>query len=80
MTILALSAKDQEFLYQPKTAHAVSKTSAGKIRDALNNAGYKTTPDSVWYIHEVNEYDNAFYYAEYQRFTLHKNGRITETR
>lgn len=73
MIVVAKSKKDHEFLYVPKTAHSVPKSSAKKICDALNKCGYKLTHDEVWYIHEVGPYDDAYYYADMQSFSIRKN-------
>lgn len=77
MTIVAKSKKGHEFLYNPKTAHKVSKASAKDICKALNDYKFEIydDDDEVWFIHEVDQYDNAFQYAEWQAFTR-RNGAI----
>lgn len=77
MKILAISAKGQEFLYKPSTAHKVSERSGKKIMDALNKARYGLKENEVWHLHEVGSYDNAYAYATYQEFTIYK-GNIRE--
>ena len=57
-------------------AHKVAEAKAQKVADALNGINYKLDDKHVWYVHDVDQYDNAFYYAESQRFTYGKNGTI----
>ena len=78
MIVLAKSLAGQEFLYSAKSAHAVPKTSARKIMDALNKARYDLAEGQVWHLHEVGEYDDAEWYGERQRFSIRK-GVIYET-
>ena len=74
MLVLALSKVGAEYSYLPKTARQVSKASAQKICDVANEykflfncyAGYH------WHIHEVDRYDIAYDYAQYQKFTIRK--------
>lgn len=78
MFILAISKKGAEFAYNARTAHKVSKASAEKIKTVLNKLRYKLTrDDQVWFVHEVDQYDQAYDFAEYQRFTIYK-GMIKE--
>lgn len=79
MIVLAKSIKGHEFIYSPKSAHGVPKSSARKIMDALNRAGYDLKDDQVWHIHEVGSYDDASFYAGHQKFSIRK-GNIYETR
>lgn len=72
MLVLAISAKDHEYLYNARTAHAVSKASAEKIRDALNAAGYMLKPGQVWHIHDVAEWEAAGIYAGGQSFKKYR--------
>ena len=74
MLVLAMSKKDSEYLYIARTACKVSKASAKTICDILNKCqfAYSKHPGSVWYIHEVDKYDTAFDYAQYQKFTIRK--------
>ena len=72
MLVVAMSCKDHEFLYKPSTAHKVSKASAQKICDILNQYKYRLVGNSVWHIHEVGMYEDAYDYAQYQRFTIRK--------
>lgn len=77
MLVLAMSKKGSEFLYNPKTACKVSKASAKTICDIVNKCqfAYSKYPGSVWQIHEVDKYDTAFDYAQYQKFTI-RNGIV----
>ena len=77
MKILAISAKGQEFLYKPSTAHNVSERSGKAIMDALNKARYGLKENEVWHLHEVSSYDNAYAFANYQEFSIYK-GNIRE--
>lgn len=79
MKIIAVSIKDQEYLYKPSTAHKVSNRSGKAIMDALNKARYGLKENEVWHLHEVDRYDNAYAYATYQEFTVYK-GKIMERR
>lgn len=74
MLVLAMSKKDSEYLYIANTACKVSKASAKTICEILNKCqfAYSKYPGSVWYIHEVDKYDTAFDYAQYQKFTIRK--------
>ena len=68
MLVVAKSLKGQEFLYNARSSHAVPKTSAKKICQALNDIRYELKDDEVWHVHEVDQYDIAFLYAEGQKF------------
>lgn len=78
MLVLAMSAKGHEFMYDAKTARKVSKASAQKICDIVNEHKflYSCHPGCVWHIHEVDKYDRAFDYAQFQSFTI-RNGIVT---
>ena len=79
MIVLAKSCAGQEYLYSAKSAHAVPKSSARKIMDALNKARFDLREGEVWHLHETGTYDDATYYAETQKFSIRK-GAIYETR
>lgn len=79
MKVLAVSAMGQEFFYNVTTAHAVSDRSAETIRDALNRVKYKLKENQTWFIHEVDKYDRAFDFAQFQKFTIRK-GTIKDIR
>lgn len=74
MLIIAKAVKGKEFLYNARTAHQVSKASAQKICEIVNQFKYLlgSNNNEVWHVYEVNEYDKAFYYAQYQKFTIRK--------
>ena len=72
MKILAISQKGHEFLYNPKTAHRVPERSATTIRDICNEHGYQLKEGQVWHIHEIDQYDTAYDYAQRQRFSIRK--------
>ena len=75
MMILAISVQGKEFLYNPKTAHAVSKT----IKIILNKMSWRLKENETWFIHDIDEYSTAYDYAETQKFTIRK-GLVTERR
>lgn len=78
MKIVAIAEKGREFIYITRTAHKVNAAKAARIVELLNAAKYKL-PDAektTWFIYDVDRYDNAFYYAEGQSFTLGKRGLI----
>ena len=72
MFILAKSVKGHEFLYTASTAHEVSKASAKKIESIVNLANYKLKDNETWFIHEVDKYDTAYDYAQFQKFRIRK--------
>ena len=73
-TILAKTTPGAEFVYNAKSAHRVNKAKADKIADLLNRAKYKLKDGEIWYRYEVDHYDIAYNYAEYQQFTFGKTG------
>ena len=76
MKVIAKSVKGREFLYKADTARKVSNRSAETILKVLNEMKWRLNDDEVWYIHEVDEYDNAYYYAQRQAFTI-RNGIVS---
>ena len=72
MIVLAKSVRGAEFMYNPKSAHRVSKASADKIAAALNNAGYQLQDGEIWYRHDIDQYTTAYDYASYQMFKVYK--------
>ncbi len=74
MKILAKTHKGAEFMYNACSAHAVSERSAGKILEIINAHNYKINPEKgeTWHIYDVDQYDNAFYYAQSQKFTIRR--------
>lgn len=79
MKILAKTRIGAEFLYNARTAHAVSERSAKKILEIVNKHNFRLDPakNETWHLYDVDQYDNAFYYAMDQRFTI-RNGIVTE--
>ena len=77
MFVVAKSLKGKEFFYVASSAHAVPKTSAKKICDDLNSVNYDLNEKYVWHVHEVDQYDNAFYYAEHQKFA-YRNHKLVK--
>lgn len=77
MTIVAKAKKGQEFLYNPRSAHKVSKSSAQWIADGLNAAGYQLNAGEIWHIFDIDRYDTAYLYAISQDFRRY-NGNIRE--
>lgn len=76
MKIVAQAVKGHEYFYKATTAHKVPEKNAQKVADALNEIKYKLSDGCVWHVFDVGMYDNAYYYAEGQRFTYGKNGTI----
>lgn len=76
MLVIALSVKNHEYMYNPKTSHKVNPKKADKIVDLLNGINYmiKDPEKETWYIHNVDNYDLASEYAMYQSFTYGKTG------
>ena len=72
MLILAISVKDREYLYKANTAHAVSKNSAQKICDIVNECKYQLKPGEIWHIHEIDNYCVAYDYAMRQEFKIRR--------
>ena len=76
MLVIAKSVKGKEFLYNAESARKVSKRSASAILSVLNEMKWRLSDNEVWHIHEVDEYDNAYYYAQRQAFTI-RNGIVS---
>lgn len=72
MLCIARSIKGQEYLYNARSAHKVSKASAQTIADALNEHGYGLKDGETWYIHEIDQYCTAYDYAMSQGFRVYK--------
>ena len=72
MLVIAKSVKGKEFLYKAETARKVSARSANTILSVLNEMKWRLSENEVWHIHEVDQYDNAYYYAQRQAFTIRK--------
>ena len=76
MKVIAKSIKGKEYFYKPETARKVSNRSAVTILNVLNEMKWRLEENEVWHIHEVDQYDNAYYYAQRQAFTI-RNGIVT---
>ena len=78
MKILARTTPGREFMYSARSAHKVSARSADKICAIVNE--YKhllgTPAGECWHVYDVDQYDAAFQYAQYQAFTI-RNGIVT---
>ena len=74
MYILAMSKKGQEYIYKPSTARKVSAASKEKICNICNEYQFLYTchPGYIWHVHQVDQYDTAFEYAQFQKFTIRK--------
>ena len=70
MKIVAISVQGQEFLYKARTSHRVSERSSETICELLNKVRYQLGNGEVWFIHEIDRYDNAYDFALNQKFTL----------
>lgn len=75
MLVLAISTKGHEFFYDARTAHKVSKAAAEKIRDICNEYKFRLKDGETWFLHEVDQYDTAYEYAQFQKFTI-RNGIV----
>ena len=77
MIILAISPKNQHFIYDATTAMQVSKKSADTILKIVNDYNFMldNRPGCEWYKYEINEYDKGFCYAQTQKFTI-RNGIV----
>ena len=74
MKIIAKTIKGKEFMYYPKTARKVSERSAETILKAVNQHKFllDTKENEIWHIYEIDKYDQAYIFAQYQAFTIRK--------
>ena len=72
MTILAKTRAGKEFLYNAASARKVSKASAQKICDIVNENGFLLKDGELWHIYNIDKYDTAYNYANFQSFTIRK--------
>ena len=74
MYIIAKTIKGREFMYNPKTARRVSARSAKTILEVVNRYSFllDTERGEIWHIYEVDKYDIAYDYAQFQAFTIRK--------
>lgn len=80
MKVLAITRNEQEFIYNAKSAHRVAQNKAKYVLDVLNKYRYLLKDDSEkWFIYDVDEYDKAYAYSAYHRFSVSKNGIVKDT-
>lgn len=72
MLVVAKSKAGAEFLYDALSAHKVSKASAQKIADVLNDVKYCLKEGETWFVHEVWPMDRAYAYGEIQGFSIYR--------
>ena len=72
MLVIAKTYKGKEYIYSEKTSHAVSANSAEKILNVLNTVRWNLNDGQIWHIYDVDVWDNAFSYAQCQKFTIRK--------
>lgn len=78
MIIVALTREGSEYTYNRFSAHKVSKASAEKIRNALNENRYRIiAPDMKWHVYEIDKYSPAYDIGRNQSFTI-RNGYLYE--
>lgn len=78
MKVIAKAKIGSEFIYNAASARKVSERSAQKILAVVNEMKWRLNDGETWHIYDVDEYDNAFYYAQRQAFTIRK-GIVTAT-
>ena len=78
MKIIAKTRAGQEFLYDAMSARRVSARSADYICKVVNEYKFLlgTDPAECWHVYEIDQYDKAYYYSCFQRFTV-RNGIVT---
>lgn len=72
MKVIAKSCKGHEQFYISKSAHSVSARSLDYVLRVLNECKYNLADNEVWYVHEIDRYDNAYDLAMVQKFTVYK--------
>ena len=77
--VIAKTYAGKEYLYNYRTAHKVSAASAEKILAVLNEYKFRLKDGEMWHIYDVCQYDSAYDYAQYQKFTIRK-GIVKEVR
>lgn len=70
--IIAKTIKGKEFFYNANSAYKVSANSAEKILTVLNSVRWNLSDNQVWHIYDIDEFDNAYTVARYQKFTIRK--------
>lgn len=72
MKVIAKTIKGREFMYNPRSARKVSERSALKILSIVNEYKWNLKDGEIWHLYDVDQYDAAFDYAQYQSFTIRK--------
>ena len=78
-TALVKALGGKEYIYQPSSAHGVSKASAQVICDALNKIRHDLKAGQVWRVITFDQYDSAFDIAACYKFVI-RGGYLRETR
>ena len=73
MFIVAITNKGREYAYNYTTAHKVSKASAYRICDCLNENRFHLKENQVWYVYDIDQYDMAYDFASNQEFRVYKD-------
>ena len=68
MKIVAKTIDGKEFIYSAHSAHRAPAKRIKEVLEILNENRYKLKDGEKWWIYEVDQYDDAFYYSENQRF------------
>ncbi len=76
MKILAKTIAGNEFIYSASSAHKVNAKNAEKIASCLNQVGFLLKGDEIWHVYEVEDWENAYLYAETQSFYFTKSGSL----
>jgi len=79
MKVIAKSAEGHEYYYSASSAHKAPVKRVNEICKALNLVRYQLKDGEVWYVHDVDEYDAAYDYAQFQSFGFNK-GNLVERR
>ena len=72
MKVIAKTRKGSEYCYNAASARKVSERSAQRILDIVNEMKWRLNDGEIWHIYDVNQYDRAYDYAQYQSFTIRK--------
>lgn len=76
--MIAKTIAGKEFVYSRNSAHAVAKSSAQKICDALNRTRYNLKDGEIWHVYDMGQYERDYTAAGYQKFAQRK-GRLYST-
>ena len=72
MKIIAKTRIGSEYIYSASSARKVSERSAEKILSIVNEYRFQLRDGETWHIYDVDQYDTAYDYAQYQAFTIRK--------